>query len=467
MPRLDNNTKLLLIAGLMLSVATFAFDLSVELGVAGAVPYVTVVLLGLWAPTRTFAIGAAVFTTGLTLLGAYLSPDGGIPWVVFTNRALAISGVWLAAAVCLWYKHSEGIRRQEQLQAQGIIETAVDGIITISERGIIQAFNPAAEKIFGYAEEHVLGLNISMLMPSPYREEHDGYLARYLSTGEKRVIGIGREVVGQRRDGTLFPLEIAISEVILPDRRQFTGIVRDLTEFKKAQQLASLGELSAHIAHEIKNPIAGVQNVMDIFSDQLSDNADLQDLCHEVKKQLDGMNNLVRDLLSFARQMEPDRITYNLESLLDEVLSFASNDPALDNIEVTRNFNAEDPAVSLDPNMMSQALLNLVLNAAHAIQDSGSEAGRITVSLYQEPREFVVAITDNGHGIPPEKMAHIFEPFFTTRPRGTGLGLALCRKILAAHNGVIDVESTPGEQTAFTIRLPVLEALPSGNEEDA
>jgi PAS domain S-box-containing protein len=212
---------------------------------------------------------------------------------------------------------SERVALEQRLRAsearwRSIIQSAVDGIVVIDAGGRIEAFNPGAERLFGYAEREILGENVNLLMPSPYREEHDGYISRYLATGRAKIIGTGREVMGLRRDGTTFPLHLSVGEITLAGERKFTGILHDLTlrvsieqQLRERAAMASLGEMAAVIAHEVKNPLAGVRGAIQVFRGRLAaDSADAP-ILDEIVARVDALDTLMKDLLLFARPPQP------------------------------------------------------------------------------------------------------------------------------------------------------------------
>ena len=202
--------------------------------------------------------------------------------------------------------------RDSNAQLRSIIDSAVDGIIVIDEHGRIESFNPGAERLFGYAQPEVLGRNVSMLMPSPYREEHDGYLHRYLTTGAAKIIGVGREVTGLRRDGTTFPLHLSVGEVRLAGEQKFTGILHDLTarvrieeQLRERAALARVGEMAAVIAHEVKNPLAGIRGAIQVIGGRLPDASRDASIVQEIVARIDALDGLMKDLLLFARPPQP------------------------------------------------------------------------------------------------------------------------------------------------------------------
>ena len=242
----EKTNDLILPGSLLLALVIFVIDLNLPLGVAGGVPYVAIILLGLWSPIKRYFLIWAVVCSILTLTGWYFSPTGSELWKVFTNRSLALFAIWISALLCIKEKNANEklilAEKSSQIRENTILYNTIDGIITIDERGIIESFNPAAVTLFGYEPSEVIGQNVKMLMPEPYSSEHDQYLKNYIETGVSHIIGIGREVEGLRKDGTTFPLDLGISEMYLGETRIFTGIVRDITERKRNEAVRRSAE---------------------------------------------------------------------------------------------------------------------------------------------------------------------------------------------------------------------------------
>jgi PAS domain S-box-containing protein len=241
-----NKTLYFIVSGI-LTISLFLFDLSLELGIAGGVTYIAIVLLSLWANKRSYILWAGVTGTIFTGLGYYFSPPGGENWKVLTNRFLALFVIWIAVAICRSFQRSQdvirsnAIRLSNESRLRAILENTVDGIITINANGIIESFNTAAEQIFGYSEVETKGQNVNILMPDPWKSEHDQYIQNYLNTGEAKIIGKGREVMGRRKNGTTFPMDLAVTKVEIEGRLMFTGFVRDITE--REEKKAALEKL--------------------------------------------------------------------------------------------------------------------------------------------------------------------------------------------------------------------------------
>jgi two-component system sensor kinase FixL len=213
--------------------------------------------------------------------------------------------------------------RASEARWRSVIESAVDGVIVIDAHGRIEAFNPAAERLFGYAESEVLGRNVDMLMPSPYRDEHDTYLSRYLATGRAKIIGAGREVTGLRKDKTTFPLHLSVGEITIEGERRFTGILHDLSarvrmeeQLREETALARLGEMAAVIAHEVKNPLAGIRGAIEVIGRRLPDESKHAPVVAEILSRIDSLSEMMQDLLLFARPPKPKSHPTDVVSLI-------------------------------------------------------------------------------------------------------------------------------------------------------
>jgi two-component system sensor kinase FixL len=338
---------------------------------------------------------------------------------------------------------------------RAVIDSAADGIIVIDQQGRIESFNHGAERLFGYESAEVVGRNVSLLMPSPYHEEHDSYLARYLATGQPRIIGIGREVVGLRRDGTTFPLHLSVGEIGVGGERRYTGIVHDLSERVRMEQemreraaLAKLGEMAAVIAHEVKNPLAGIRGAIEVIDRQMGAERTSPPILKEIVSRIDQLDRMMKDLLLFARTPVPRRAAIEVVPLVVSTATLLSHDPALRDVKVEVEGSA--PPVVADADMLRIAFQNLLINAAHAMNGNGRV--RVTVNAVQGACD--VAFIDHGPGIPANVLEKIFTPFFTTKARGSGLGLATTKRIIEAHQGQIAVDCPASGGTTVRVRLP-------------
>jgi len=356
--------------------------------------------------------------------------------------------------------------RSSEERWRSIIESAVDGIVVIDAQGRIEALNPAAERLFGHTESEVLGRNVTVLMPFPYREEHDQYLARYLSTGEARIIGIGREVTGVHRDGTTFPVHLAVGEMTVGGERKFTGILHDLSarvrmeeQLREQAALVRLGEMAAVIAHEIKNPLAGIRGAVQVIGDRLQSGSREVAVIGEIVNRIDTLNGLIQDLLLFARPPQPKPALVDVAPLVATTVDLLRADPALKEIRV--EMEGASPPVLADPELLKIVFQNLLVNSAQAMAAAGGP-GRIRVSIAAIHDSCDVAFSDDGPGIPAEIREKIFTPFFTTKARGTGLGLPTAKRLVEANRGTIRIDCPSGGGTTVTVQLPLAVAQAAG-----
>ena len=414
---------------------------------------------------------------GLVIAGALLSAVPGLQWisiavVVGAAGLHAWQSARLARDAARQHAGSADLRNlNETLEAQvdartsdlrdsnarlrSIIDSAVDGIVVIDEKGHIESFNPGAERLFGYPESEVRGRNVSMLMPSPYHEEHDGYLNRYLTTGAAQIIGIGREVTGRRRDGSVFPLHLSVGEMSVAGGRKFTGILHDLTtrvrieeQLRERAALAKVGEMAAVIAHEVKNPLAGVRGAIQVIGSRLPPDSREVSILTEVVTRIDALDALMKDLLLFARPPQPRLAAVDVVPLLTMTAELIGRDPALERLKV--EIAGSSPPVVADAEMLKIVFHNVLMNAAHAMQGQGS----IRVQIVAADSTCRIAFTDGGPGIPTEIRDKIFTAFFTTKSLGSGLGLATAKRLIEAHQGTIVVDCPPAGGTTVTVQLP-------------
>jgi two-component system, LuxR family, sensor kinase FixL len=355
---------------------------------------------------------------------------------------------------------TERVRLEEQLRAsearwRSIVESAVDGIVVIDSRGRIESFNPAAERLFGYTEAEVIGQNVNILMPAPYHEEHDDYLERYLRTGFHKIIGIGREVTGKRRDGTTFPLHLSVGEMAVNGERKFTGILHDLSariqmeeQLREQTALARLGEMAAVIAHEVKNPLAGVRGAIQVIGSRLPKESRDALVVNEIISRIDALNDLMKDLLLFARPPQARLSPVDLAGLIRTTADLLSGDPAFRGVAI--HVEGDVAPLYADAELLKIVFQNLIVNGAQAMHGRGV----IEVRLHSTASLCQVTVRDTGPGIPADVLGKIFTPFFTTKARGTGLGLPTAKRLVEAHAGTIAITCPPEGGTAVVVALP-------------
>jgi len=349
----------------------------------------------------------------------------------------------------------EAALRASEERYRSIVDSAVDAILVIDRRGRIEAFNAAAERLFGYPAREVLGKNVNLLMPQPYHDEHDGYMARYLATGEKRIIGIGRQVTGLRRNGTTFPVHLSVGEMTIDGETKFTGILHDLTprvaletQLREQAALTRLGEMAAVVAHEVKNPLTGIRGAVQIIGGRLPAGSRDAEVVKEIVARIDTLNDLMKDLLLFARPPQPRLGPVDPRPLLETVVGLVRQDPGAGAISI--QVDGPSDRVVADAELLKLVVQNVLLNAVHAIAGPGS----ILVAVQPVESMCRITVTDTGPGIPPEVREKLFTPFFTTKARGTGLGLSTARRFIEAQGGTILIDCPPAGGTSVTIELP-------------
>jgi len=362
---------------------------------------------------------------------------------------------------------------------QSILDTVPDAMIVIDERGAIHSFSTAAERLFGYRAADVAGQNIKMLMPSPYRENHDGYLERYLRTGEKRIIGVGRVVVGERRDGSTFPMELSVGEMRSSNQRYFTGFIRDLTERQKTEsrlqelqselvhisRLTAMGEMASTLAHELNQPLSAIANYLKgsrrlLESHQDERAAMVRDAIDKAADQALRAGEIIRRLRDFVARGESERRVESVQKLIEEASALALVGAKDRGIRVRFVLDPTIDLVLADRVQVQQVLLNLMRNAIEAMEASPNR--EMVISAMPAADDMVaIGVADTGHGIAPDVSAQLFQPFFTTKRHGMGVGLSISRTIVEAHGGQIGVEPNPvgGTVFRFTLRAVTKEEL--------
>lgn len=375
---------------------------------------------------------------------------------------------------------SDAVRRvpaaEREALLRAIIETAPDALITIDEHGLIQIVNPAAERLFLYPAEELLGRNVSVLMPAPHRERHDGYIARYLRTGEKRIIGIGRTVVGLRKDGSTFPMELAVGEARLGEHRLFTGFVRDLTERQEAERrlhelqaellqvsrLSIMGEMASGLAHELNQPLTAIMNYVQACRRLLERDDDasperVRELMDKAVSQASRGGQIINRLRRFMAAGETERAREDVNRVVEEASALALVGARDKAIAVQARLAPGLPDVLIDKVQIHQVIINLIRNAIDALAKADGERTIVLQTRRADPGEVEVTVADTGPGLAPEVKSRLFQPFVTTKPEGMGIGLSICRTIVDGHGGRIWASDHQGGGAAFHFTLPVAE----------
>lgn len=382
----------------------------------------------------------------------------------------AVEGFWLVVRDVTEERASASSIEASAILLNSILETVPDAMIVIDDHGMIQSFSATAEKLFGYDEAEVLGHNVSMLMTTRDREAHDRYLSRYLDTGERRIIGMARRVIGLRKDGTTFAHELAIGEARGRGRRVFTGFIRDLTQRESAAaQLAELqsellhisrvtamGTMASTLAHELNQPITAVANYVEtslalLQADEPGSNAIVQEALAEAAAEAHRAGKIVRRLRDFVARGELDKTVEILADIVDDACALGMVGAATPMIDIERAIDPTTGPVLVDRVQIQQVLINLMRNAVEAIP--AERGGVIRVTARTQGDFAQVTVTDSGAGLAPGIIANMFGAFASTKRDGMGLGLSICRTIIEAHGGRIWAESRP-IGTAFHFTVP-------------
>jgi two-component system sensor kinase FixL len=372
--------------------------------------------------------------------------------------------------------------REDHLRS--ILATVPDAMVVIDEQGHIQSFSTAAETLFGYSSSEVIGQNVSLLMPSPYRNEHDAYLHRYLTTGERRIIGLGRTVTGMRKDGSTFPMELSVGEMHPGTGRFFTGFCRDLTERHRAEariqeqqqellhmaRFTALGEMASTLAHEINQPLTAITNYLKgsrrLLERSTEENAPmLREAVERAAEQALRAGDVIRHLRDFVSRGESERQVERLPALIEEASSLALVGAREADMHVSYKLDPAAELVLTDRIQIQQVLLNLMRNAVEAMQGTARRELHV-MTIARDDGMAEVSVIDTGTGLAPEVSAQLFQPFVTTKKQGMGVGLSICRTIIESHGGHIWAEAMPSGGTAFrfTLRIVDKEEVANGRE---
>ncbi|MCC7305566.1 MAG: PAS domain S-box protein [Alphaproteobacteria bacterium] len=369
--------------------------------------------------------------------------------------------------------------RSYQARLESILDNIVDGLITTNDRGIVQSYNKACGRMFGYEAPEVIGQNIKMLMPSPYAENHNQYLQNYRDTGRRKIIGIGRQVEAKRKDGTIFPIDLSVAEVKIGDQRLFSGIIRDLTErrqqedqFRHIQKMEAVGQLTSGVAHDFNNLLTVVLGNTRLIRKMMA-MAENKPVFSDITERIDDIDaaaqrgaDLVRRLMVFTRQRPLQKAVIDINACIREAQGLLTR--AIGEIvQVKMILQKNLDHVQIDQDQFINALINIAVNARDAMPNGGlltietkniildkkytSKYAGVTSGAY-----VMIAISDTGTGMSDEVRERIFEPFYTTKAagEGTGLGLSMVYGFVQQSGAHIEVESQTGKGTTFKIYLP-------------
>jgi two-component system sensor kinase FixL len=378
---------------------------------------------------------------------------------------MAVGGGWFHAA-----------RRREAAvndHLRSILDTVPDGVVVIDRAGVMTSFSPAAERMFGWSAAEVEGKNVRMLMPEPHAAAHDGYIQRYHRTGDKRIIGVGRVVVGQRKDGSTFPMELAVGET-KGSTPSYTGFIRDLTQSQETEtrlqelqnelihvsRLTAMGEMASTLAHELNQPLSAIANLLTgsrrlIDRGREADQAKVRDAIDRAATQALRAGEVIHRMRDFVRRGASERADESLSKLIEEASALALIGEKDRQVDVRLSLDPAADDVYADRVQVQQVLLNLIRNGIDAMQEGGARRKALTItSAVTDQGWSQVSVADTGPGIAPEVLERLFQPFMTTKPQGMGVGLSISRSIIEAHGGRIWAEANPGGGALFRFTLP-------------
>lgn len=369
-------------------------------------------------------------------------------------------------------ERSERSERDAAEHLRAVVNNAHDAIITIDARGIVTEFNKAAERIFGYSKDEVIGRNVSLLMPDPYKTDHDRYVDTYLSSGVPKIIGRGREVEARRKDGTVFPIDLAVAEMQARGERGFIGVIRDISERHQGERrirelhaqlihvsrLSAMGELASSLAHELNQPLTAVVNYTEACR-QMIDAAGIEvppksiEFLQKAAAQADRAGQIIRRLRALIQKRPVEHGEESLSRIVEEASSLATVGAKVDNIKVSFLLSRDLPPIAIDKVQIQQVVVNLVRNAVDALQEVERRELVVETRRADDGGQEVI-VRDTGPGIPPDVSAALFRPFVTSKKEGMGIGLSISRSIIEAHGGRLWAEPNEGGGTIFRFTLP-------------
>lgn len=357
-------------------------------------------------------------------------------------------------------------------QLLAVMDAALDAVILIDHLGHIQTFNRAAERLFGWSAQEMRGRNVSVLMPEPERSAHDLYLARYMQTGVAHIIGAGRELEAQRRDGSRFPIHLSVGRVDGTEPPQFVGFIRDITAETEARRssdrlmnvsrLATMGEMAAGIAHELNQPLTAIANYAHAGQRFLAmpdpDLEETREAVREIAAEALRAGEIIRRLRQLVRGGEDHREKLTVNEVVEELRLLTLADARMHDTRIRFELGADTPEIFVHRVQITQVLLNLIRNALESLDgNTPGERDILVRSCRREAGECEIAVCDNGPGVATHILDRMFDPFRTTKPDGTGLGLPMSRTIAQAHGGAVQYQPVAPRGACFTLTLPAAE----------
>ena len=444
------------------------WDLNLPPGVIHGIPYVVLISISYWLPWRHAPTVLAAVGTVLIVVGYLYSASRVATTALLLNVGLEAAVLWVTAFLVLRYRASSRSLEDREQRLRALVATAVDGVMIIDAAGTVQEYNPACERLFAYAADEVVGNNVKMLMPPPYREEHDQYLQRYRTTGVKRIIGIGREVEGRRKDGTTFPMELSVGEARPGGRQVFVGIIRDITARKSGEQSLRVAKeqaesasrakslFLANMSHEIRTPMNAVLGYTQLIETDPELPEKYRRPLQAIRVAGNHLISLIDEILDLSKieagAMELHRRDFDLADLAEDISAMFAMRCEQKGLKWRADIRIGERAVRGDDRKLRQVLINLLGNAVKF-----TDRGQVGLKIEQNGRRYAFSIEDNGPGISDEARERIFEPFQQAdegyAKGGTGLGLAITKRQIELMGGTLTLDSMPGEGSCFQFAL--------------
>lgn len=461
----------------VVTIVAFAIRLSLQGSLGNAALFI-LFIPAILAAAIAGGIGPALFALILSAAGTFLiasaDPTLWIQIAVFILAGLVIA--WMGEML----HHArrvldriESMLRASEAHVRSILDTVPDATVVIDDKGIVTSFSAAAVRQFGYDKEEAVGRNVNLLMPEPYHREHDGYIHRYLATGEKRIIGIDRVVVGRRKDGSTFPMKLSVGEMRSDGKTFFTGFIRDLTERQQSEaqlqevqgelarlaRLSELGEMASTLAHELNQPLAAIANYSQGCVRLLKDMdvavaERLRDALEETAKQSLRAGGIIRHLREFVTRGGVEKSPHDVNKLIEEAGALALVGSREQGVRTVFDFAPNTRRVMVDKVQIQQVLINLIRNAMEAMRNS--ERRELVVRTISKEEGYVdIEVADTGSGVSEEIADRLFQPFVSSKANGMGVGLSISKRIIEAHGGTIAVARNDGDGVTFRFSLPV------------
>jgi two-component system sensor kinase FixL len=354
-----------------------------------------------------------------------------------------------------------------------LIDAAVDAILIIDQNAHIKVFNAAAEKLFLYQAHEVLGKNIKMLMPEPYRAEHDNYVHSYIKTGEARIIGKGREVQAIKKSGVIFPIELSVGEINPPEKSEFVGIIRDLSERRGIEdqllaqreqiahvaRLGTLGEIATGIAHELNQPLAAISiyaaACRNLIAGGNPDDVDILEVLHDISGNAKRAGDIIHRLRALIGDDTTEKRTHNIKALIEQSGKLAAPILRAHNVTLENQVTEDIASVFVDDIHIQQVFRNLIKNASEALEDIDT-LRLITISAHTEAATVYISVADNGSGVIAGAEEDIFQPFYSSKDDGLGVGLSLCRSLMKINEGLLTAHNNSTGGLTITMELPII-----------